>query len=98
MLTAVALIFSPQRKIYPCQNECSVSDNGVVRSFDRYLNSRANLLKLTQVVWLYLALFIHVNYYCFYSLKNYKVCNVYPRSIKSLLGIVLTATNLTKVL
>ena len=47
---------------------------------------------------LYLALLIHINYHFFHSLKLYKFCNIYPRSIKSLLGIVLTVTNLTKVL
>ena len=29
---------------------------------------------------------IHVNYYSFRRLKLYNVCNIYPRSIKSLLG------------
>ena len=43
-------------------------------------------------------LMIHVNYYCFHSLELFKVCNSYPRSIKFPLGIVLTVTNLTKVL
>ena len=43
-------------KIYPCQNELFASDNGS-SGFDRYLNSGANLLKLIEVVWLYLALF-----------------------------------------
>ena len=99
MLTAVALTFNPNVcKIYPCQNEWFASDNGAFRSCDRYLNSGANLLKLTEVEWLYLALLIHANYHCFHSLKLYKVCNIYPRSIKSLIGIVLTVTNLTKVL
>ena len=66
--------------IYPCLNECFAFDNRVFRSCDRYLNSGANLLKLTKVVWLYL-----VNYYCFHSLKLYKVCNIYPRSIETYL-------------
>ena len=49
-------------------------------------------------MWLYLALWIHINYHFFHSLKLYKFCNIYPRSINSLLGIVLMVTNLTKVL
>ena len=64
---------------------------------DRYLNSGASLLKLTEVVWLYLGFLIHVNYYCFHSLKLHRVRKVYPRSIKCLLEIVLTVTNLTKI-
>ena len=67
-----------------------------------------NLQRLCGFIWLFL---IHVNYYCFHSLKLSKVYNIYPRSIKSLLGItstpgwlkvylrlVLTVTNLKKVL
>ena len=67
-------------------------------SCDRYLNSGgANLLELTEVVWLYLALFDPCSLSLFHSLKLYKVCNIYPRLIKSLLGTVLTVTNLAKV-
>ena len=49
---------------------------------DRYLNSGANLLKLTEVVWLYLALLIHVNYYCFHSLKFIKFVTFTPGRLK----------------
>ena len=76
--------------------DCFASDNRVFRSCDRYLNSSANLLKLIELcgfIWLFL---IHFSYYCFHSRKLYKVCNIYPRSINSRLGIVLTVTNLTK--
>ena len=89
-LTAVALILF---EIYPCQNEYFASDIGVFRSCDSYFQtSLSNLQRLCGFIWLFL---IHVNYYCFHSLK---LCNIYPRSIKSLLGIVLTVTNLTKVI
>ena len=37
-------------------NALIASDNGVFRSCDRYLNSGANLLKLTEVVCLYVVL------------------------------------------
>ena len=43
--------------VYPCLNDCFAFDNRVFRSCDRYLNSGANMLKLTKVVWLYLATF-----------------------------------------
>ena len=43
-----------------------------------------------------MAFLIHVTYYCFHSLELYKVCNIYPRSIKSLFGIVLNVNKFNK--
>ena len=63
------------------------------RSCDRYLNSGANLLKLTEVVWLYLFLTISA----FVVLSFIKIVTItYPRSIKSLLWDSINGKKLNK--
>ena len=52
-----------------------------------------NLQRLCGFIWLFL---IHFNYYCFHSLKLYKVCNIYPRSIKNLLAISINGNKFNK--
>ena len=56
--------------------------------FDRYLNSSANLLKLTEVVWLYLALFsTMLTITAFIVLSFIKFVTSTPGRIKVYLGL-----------